>query len=361
MRTRKSTRIFSIILGALAIIIILGAGFIYFVGRDSYEAIDYETIGFANMRGHDGVVYKGIGGAWGEDIPVSASAFAVRDNVIYYGDQITDGYIASDNRFGSIYSASMPDGKDVKALVDNAYNVGYGQEKLIGDRIFYTTGLDEEFNLMYAWVSTDGSERNPILSRRINNIFGYDGTYLFYSGFDKKSSKNIVGKYNLETNKDRTLFKYEDVGQVGSIVGISFSSGKIYTITMTKAPENYDDRTAEYRINVYDNKKGKLINTLPFVLTGAANYGFLFDGDTLIYSTADSICKLDLNSSSESVTLASFNDLEYWGLPHFAPGDGYVYYETLADLDPETGFNDYFYRVSLSGGKPELLKSWFTG
>ena len=360
MRSNKFNKGMIIVLTAVLAIIVIGAAAIYFIGRDSYQAIEYETVGFANMRGNGGKVYKGIGGAWGEEIPVKASAFAVYDGKIYYGDQITEGYVASDNRFGNIFSADMPSGSNEVTLADNAYNVGYGQEKLIGDKIFYCTGLDDDFNMMYAWVSTDGTERNPILSRRINNIFGYDGTYFFYSGFDKKTSKNIVGKYNLETNKDRTLYSYEDVGNVGSIVGISLYKGEIYAITMTKAPENYDDRTAEYKVEVRDTKKGKVTKTLPFTLTGAANYGFLFDGDTLIYSTADSICKINLNTESEGTVLCSLGELEYWGIPHFAPGDGYLYYETLADLDPDTGFNDYFYRVSLDGGQPELLNSWIT-
>ena len=70
--------------------------------------------------------------------------------------------------------------------------------------------------------------------------------------------------------------------------------------------------------------------------------------------------QINLNTESEGTVLCSLGELEYWGIPHFAPGDGYLYYETLADLDPDTGFNDYFYRVSLDGGQPELLNSWFT-
>lgn len=360
MREQKISKIAEKVIIILLTAILAASIIIYYVGQDSYTPINYETIGFANMRGADGHVYKGIGGAYGEDIPVKASTFAIRDGKIYYAEQIKKDYEISDERFGSIYVADMPNGKNSTELTNIAYNVGYGQERLIGDKIFYTTGYDEDYNFMYAWVNVEDGTMDTISSRRINNIIGYDGTYLFYSGFDKKKSQNIVGKYNLETQKDKTLFSYGDSGEIGSIIGISFSKGAIYAVTMTKQPENYDDRTAEYAVNVYDSKKGKLVSTLPFVLTGAANYGFLFDNDILYYSTADSICKISLvNGATEGTVLCNLGELDYWGIPHFAPGDDYLYFETLADLDPDTGFNDYFHRVDINGGEPETLTAWF--
>jgi len=326
----------------------------------SYRAIPYETYGFANMRGYEGTVYRGIGGAYGQDIPVEASTFSIKDDYIYYAEQIKEDYVVSDERFGSIMKASLSNPSDSIVLVKDAYNLGYGQEKLIGDKIFYTTGYDEDYNYMYAWVDVNDLSTGSISSSRINNIFGFDGTCIFYSGYDKKTSKNIVGSYNISTGKDKTLYSYSDVGEIGSVIGISYSNGSIYAVTMTKQPENYDDRTAEYNIEVRETKKGKVSSTLPFILTGAANYGFLFDGDTLYYSTAESICKINLLTESEGTTLCSLKELEYWGIPHFVPKDGYLYYEALADIDFDTGLNDYFYKVDLNGGEPELLTAWFT-
>lgn len=343
-------------------------------GEPTYEAQNYPVYGFANMRGADGEVYKGIGGAYGKELPVEASTFAVRDGILYYAEQIKEDYVVSEERMGSIYAAPLATPNDVTELLDNAYNVGYGQEKLIGDKIFYTTGYDEEYNFIYAWASVNPQAENSaqaepsaqaglINSSRINNIFGYDGTCIFYSGFDKKKSVNIVGSYNLTTQKDKTLFTYANPGEIGNIIGISFYDGNIYAVTMTKQPENYDDRTAEYCVEVRDSKKGKVSSTLPFTLTGAANYGFLFDENTLYYSTAETIngiCLVpDETGALQATTYATLKDTEYWGIPHFVPGDGYLYYETLADIDLETGNNDYFYRVSLSGGEPELLAAWF--
>ena len=58
--------------------------------------------------------------------------------------------------------------------------------------------------------------------------------------------------------------------------------------------------------------------------------------------------------------LGSLQEGEYWGIMHFIPEDGYLYYEAIAETDEETGNNDYFYRIPLKGGESELLKEWFT-
>lgn len=348
-----------LIIAILIAVIIACVGLFVMFREPEYEAKDYTTVGFANMRGYEGKVYRGIGGAWGEDIPVEASAFAMSDGKIYYGEQVTVGYSVNEERFAGIYVADMPDGSNARELVDDAYNVGYGQEKLIGDKIFYMTGYDDDYNIMYSYVDINTGEKGAIDSTHINNIYGYDGVNVYYTGFDVKKG-NVAGRYNLTNGKDKILFTYEEGPAVGTLIGINLNGGKIYDVKKTKEAVNYDDRTAEYVIEVRDTKKGKVISTLPFVLSGAANYGFLFDGDTMYYSTADSICKKNLSDDSDAVKIADFTELEYWGLPHFAPGDGYIYYETLADFNPDDENNDFFYRVDINGGTPELLAAWYT-
>ena len=64
--------------------------------------------------------------------------------------------------------------------------------------------------------------------------------------------------------------------------------------------------------------------------------------------------------SGEKRVLSVMEEGEYWGIMYFIPGDGYLYYEAIAETDEETGNNDYFYRVPESGGKKELLSEWYT-
>ena len=120
---------------------------------------------------------------------------------------------------------------------------------------------------------------------------------------------------------------------------------------------------------VHSAKNGKVTEEVPLDFTGSANYGFLYHGEELYFSTAEGIYSSVLPAGEnreagvetmEPVKLAELSGKEYWGIPHFVPGDGYLYYEAIADIDELTGMNDYFYRIPLTGGEPELLAGWFT-
>ena len=126
--------------------------------------------------------------------------------------------------------------------------------------------------------------------------------------------------------------------------------------------QDYDARTAVYQMFVYHAKNGKLAEETSLTFTGSANYGFLYDGSDVYFATAEAIYHTPLlESETMTVTaLAALSEKEYWGIPHFVPGDGDLYSETIADIDEDTGMNDYFYRVPLAGGEAELLASWFT-
>lgn len=350
------------IMGAAAVFLALTVVIAVILVRSSrYVPVDYPVYGFANMRGANGTVYRGIGGAYGEDILVEASTFAVRGDKIYYAGQIKEDYVVSEERTGTICESAL-DGSDSKVLVDDAYNLGYGQEKLIGDKIFYPNGFDEEYNTTFAWYDIGTGEKGTIESSRINNIFGYDGTCVIYSGYDVKKSKNIVGKYNLEKKKDTILFSYGEAGEKGDIISMHYYKGLVYTVTLVEEMKDYDARTAVYQMVSYNAENGKKIEEMPITFTGSANYGFLYDGSEVYFATAEAIFHTTLlETDAGNVTmLAGLSEKEYWGIPHFVPGDGYLYYETIADIDEDTGMNDYFYRVPLAGGEAELLASWFT-
>ena len=349
-----------IVLGSVIVLclVLLLAGVILGKKQNQYVPMDFPVYGFANMRGANGSVYRGIGGAYGKDLAVEASTFTIRDDKLYYAGQIKEDYVISEERTGTICESDL-DGSNSRVLVQDAYNLGYGQEKLIGDKIFYPNGLDEEYNTTYAWYDLDNGEQGQIKSSRINNILGYDGTCIYYGGYDVKNSRNIVGKYNIEKDRDKILFAYGEAGEVGDVISLYYYQGSIYTVTLTREMENYDARTAEYRMKAYNAKNGKVLEELPLTFTGSANYGFLYDGGEVYFSTAEGVWHTTLRGMQIN-KLSELSEREYWGIPHFVPGDGYLYYETIADIDEETGMNDYFYRVPLSGGEPELLASWFT-
>lgn len=348
---------------AAAAIVLVAVIVLVIVKGNQYTPIDYPVYGFANMRGENGVVYRGIGGAYGEDIAVEASTFAVRGDKMYYAGQIKEDYVVSEERTGTICEANL-DGTDEKVLVEDAYNLGFGQEKLIGDKIFYPNGFDEDYNTTYAWYDVETGETGIIESSRINNIFGYDGTCVIYGGFDAKKSRNIVGKYNLEKHKDKTLFAYGEAGEVGDVISLYYYKGLVYAVTLVEEMQDYDARTAVYQMISYSAQNGKKVQDMPLTFTGSANYGFLYDEGEVYFSTAEAICHATIpqgeEESLEITKLAGLSEREYWGIPHFVPGDGFLYYETIADIDEDTGMNDYFYRVPLKGGSPELLAAWFT-
>lgn len=365
----KKTNLIKTIMIAVAVIAVLLVGiFLRNKAFWSYEPVSYPVYGFANMRGEEGIVYKGIGGVYGQELPLEASTFAVRGDKLYYAGQIKEDYVVSEERTGTICE-SLLDGSAERVLVEDAYNLGFGQEKLIGDKIFYPNGMDEEYHTRYAWYDLLTGECSEITSTRIGNIFGYDGTCLFYSGYDAKNDCNIVGKYHLGKKKDKLLFSYKDADEAGGIISLHYYDGAIYAMTLVEEMQDYDARTAVYRMQIHSAGNGRLEEELLLELTGSANYGFLYAGDELYFSTAQDLCMVTLPKRSTTektgqeltvTRLAGLSEKEYWGIPHFAPGDGYLYYETIADIDEVTGMNDYFYRVPLTGGEPELLASWFT-
>lgn len=352
-----------IVLAACVVMIVLAAITFIAMQSNKYTPIIYPVYGFSNMNGANGKVYRGIGGAYGEDIAVEASTFTVRDDKIYFAGQIKEDYVISEERTGTICEADL-DGNNQRVLVDDAYNLGYGQEKLIGNKIFYPNGFDEDYNTIFAWYDLDTDEKGIIESNRISNILGYDGTCIIYSGYDARKSQNIIGKYNITKNKDKTLFSLGETDKLGGVISLHYYDGVVYAVTLIEEMQNYDARTAVYQMYAYSADSGKKIGELPIKFTGSANYGFLYNGNEVYFATAEWISQVSLEKNSQNsfevTNLVPLVEREYWGIPHFIPEDGYLYYETIADIDEDTGMNDYFYRVPVSGGEAELLASWFT-
>lgn len=351
-----------IVLSSIAVLVLMITVRI-FLKEDSYEPVSNPVYGFSNMRGENGKVYRGIGGVYGEELPVEASTFSIYENKIYYTDQIKEDFVVNEERTSAIYCASL-DGSNVEKLVDDAYNLGFGQEKIIGDKLFYPTEPDEEYHARYFCYDLNTKEKKELMSDRISMIFGYDGAFVFYSGYDEKKEKNFVGKYDLRNDKDKILFTFGAVDELGSIISLHYYDENIYAVTLMQEMKDYDARTAEYQMIKHSAKTGKKCEELPLLFTGSANYGFLYYEEDVYYSTAEAIHYVSLSEDKkeewESCVLSNLSEREYWGIPHFVPGDGFLYYETIADIDENTGNNDYFYRVPLEGGKAELLASWCT-
>ena len=97
---------------------------------------------------------------------------------------------------------------------------------------------------------------------------------------------------------------------------------------------------------------------IPVDFTGSANYSVLIWEDEAYMALAGEIVAVSMEGGIRKI--GSLKEREYWGIMHFIPGDGYLYYEAIAETDEETGNNDYFYRIPVSGGESELLKGWFT-
>lgn len=318
----------------------------------------YQMYGFSNMKGYDGQVYKGVNGVYGTQIPLDVSVFTIRDDKIIYADMIKQDFVVNLDTSNAFYMSNL-DGSNQRLLVDDAYNPGFGMEKLAGDYLFYSTGMGEDNLLRFSWVNIVTMEKGKLDTNRINSIIGFDGTFVYYAGYDTEKEKNIVGKYRLENNKDKVLFTYPGVDEKGYISNLYYYGNTIYALTLTEEAQNYDMRTAEYEMITRSSGNGKKTGKLPISFTGSANYGFLFEGEQVYYAAGNEINTF-LLTEAEVTKICDLQGSEYWGIPHFAPGDGYLYYEAIADIDIESGHNDYFYRVSIESGEKELLTSWFT-
>ncbi|NLL78126.1 MAG: hypothetical protein GX235_12965 [Clostridiales bacterium] len=319
----------------------------------------YPVRGFSNMCAYDGIVYRGVNGVYGKPIVQQSSIFTIQEEKVYYVEKVQEAYESMTDELLSIKRSDM-DGSNVEVLTEDVFLPGMGHEKLIGDKLFYGYEYDDNYRMRYAYVDTTTGDREEIDSGRIDTILGYDGKYLYYAGYDENTEENILGRIYLKKDKDETLAVYSQVDEEGYIDSVSYYEGKLYCLTLVSKPEGYDYRTYEYRMQVRSGKNGKVEREIPVVFTGSANYSFLIEEGNLFAFIDGKIVMLSVSGSGETKVIANLKETEYWGILHFVPGDGYLYYEAIAQVDEETQNNDFFYRVPESGGESELLNAWFT-
>ncbi len=344
-------------LAVTAILAVLGIR--YTVLESAEQITFYPVRGFSNMCAYEGGVYRGVNGVYGENIPQQSSIFTIQDDKIYYVEKVQEAYESVTDELLSIKRSDM-DGGNEEVLTEDVFLAGMGHEKLIGDKLFYGYEYDDDYRMRYAYVDLDTGERKEIKSDRIDNILGYDGRYLYYNGYDEAKEENILGRIYLKSGKDETVTVYSQVDEEGYIDSVLFYEGKLYCLTLVMKPEGYDYRTYGYQMQVRSGESGKVERELPINFTGSANYSFLIEAGKLYTSLAGKIVAFPIDGSGEMKIIANMKVDEYWGILHFVPGDGYLYYEAIAQVNVETQNNDYFYRVPIDGGEVELLNEWFT-
>ncbi len=344
------------IIGAAALIL-AAAGIFFLKGSRLPEPVYRPIRGFSNMCAYEGKVYAGANAPYGEAIVQKSSIFTIWEDKVYYVEKVQEAYDSLTDELLEI-KRSDKDGGNPEVLADDVFLAGAGHEKLVGDKLFYGYGYDENYHMRYAYVDVETKERGEIQSGRVDDILGYDGNYMYYKGTDEEKG-NIVGRVHMESGRDETVASYAEVDEEGYIDSIFSESGKLYCFTLIHKPDGYDYRTYTYRLQIRNGDTGKMERELPVDFKGSSNYSLLLHQGE-IYTVLDGdIVAVSLDDGSRR-KLGSLQEGEYWGIMHFIPEDGYLYYEAIAETDEETGNNDYFYRIPLKGGESELLKEWFT-
>ena len=341
-----------------AAVVLLAAGIGLYMGMKRLPEPVYRPIrGFSNMCAYEGKVYAGVNAPYGEEIVQQSSIFTIWEDKVYYVEKVQEAYESLTDELLEI-KRSDRNGKNEEVLADDVFLAGAGHEKLVGDKLFYGYGYDENYRMQYACVDVDTKERAIVKTDRIDDILGYDGNYIYYKGVDEKEG-NILGRVGIRNGRDETVASYAEVDEEGYVESVSFSDGMFYCLTLAEKPDGYDYRTYTYRLQIRDGETGKVEKELPVDFTGSSNYSLLIgEGEAYTVLQGD-IVAISLEDGGIR-KIGSMQDGEYWGIMHFIPGDGYLYYEAIAETDEETGNNDYFYRIPVEGGESERLKEWFT-
>lgn len=332
----------------------------WFAGTsEKKEPVFYPMRTFSNMCAYEGTVYRGVNGAYGNPIVQESSIFTIWEDKVYYVDKVQEAYESITDERQSILRANR-DGSNEEVIVDDVFLAGMGYEKLIGDKLFYGCEYDDDYRMSYAYVDIYTGAKGRLKSGRIDHILGYDGDSLYYSGYDKEMEQNILGRIDLKNGRDKTLAVYAPIDEEGYIESVYYYEGEFYCLTLVEKPEGYDYRTYVYRIQIRNGINGEVEREISLPFTGSANYSLLIEGGAIVASVNGEIIRICTNGSMGKEVIAVMKEGEYWGILHFLPGDGYLYYEAIAETDEDTQYNDYFYRVPKDGGEAELLSAWFT-
>lgn len=341
-----------------AAVLLLAAGVAFSMRMSRLPEPVYRPVrGFSNMCAYDGKVYAGANAPYGEGIVQESSIFTIWEDKVYYVEKVQEAYDSLTDELLEI-KRSDRDGGNVEVLAKDVFLAGSGHEKLVGDKLFYGYAYDDNYRMRYAYVDLNTKKRKALKSDRIDEILGYDGNYVYYKGTDAKKG-NMLGRIGIRNGKDEMIFSYAEVDEEGYLDSVSFVEGKFYCFTLVHKPDNYDYRTYIYRLQIRKGDFGEVEEEIPVDFTGSSNYSILVqDGEAYTVLNGD-IVAVSLEDGGIR-KLGSMKEGEYWGIMHFAPKDGYLYYEAIAETDEETGNNDYFYRIPLTGGESELLEEWFT-
>lgn len=352
----KEGRIKICIIGAA--VVLLAAGIFVSIWMNRLPAPLYRPLrGFSNMCSYEGAVYAGVNAPYGQAIVQESSIFTIWEDKVYYVEKIQEAYDSLTDELLEIKRSDM-DGSNEEVLAEDVFLAGAGHEKLIGDMIFYGYEYDDSYRMRYAYVNVNTKKGGRLKTDRIDEILGYDGNYVYYKGTDGNTG-NILGRIRMKNGRDETLVSFAETDEEGYIDSVTFAEGKFYCFTLVDKPDSYDYRTYTYRLQIRDGDSGKIEKEILVDFTGSSNYSVLVqEGEAYTVLNGKIIAVLLEDGGIREI--GSLKEGEYWGIMHFAPGDGYLYYEAIAETDEKTGNNDYFYRVPLSGGESELLKEWFT-
>ncbi len=347
-------------LAVFTIILVILVLFLLTLNRQRPKTpVSYPVRVLSNMCTYNGTVYAGVNAPYGQAIPQESSIFTIQDDKIYYVEKVQDAFESVTDELLTLKMSDL-DGSNPKVLTEDIFLAGAGKEILIGDMLFYGYGYDDDHRMKYAYINLMTGKRKELKSNRIENILGYDGNYLYYTGYDYKEDENIIGCIYLKSGKDVSLASYAPIDEEGYIDSARFYHNKIYCLTLINKTKGYDYRTYEYCIQVRSAEDGHIEYEIPLSFQGSSNYSFLAYEDKLIATLDGNIIKISMDGKDDAEIIANMRAEEYWGILHFASEDGYLYYEAIAETDEVSGNNDYFYRVPIKGGNSELLKEWFT-
>ena len=347
-------------LAVFTIILVILVLFLLTLNRQRPKTpVSYPVRVLSNMCTYNGTVYAGVNAPYGQAIPQESSIFTIQDDKIYYVEKVQDAFESVTDELLTLKMSDL-DGSNPKVLTEDIFLAGAGKEILIGDMLFYGYGYDDDHRMKYAYINLMTGKRKELKSNRIENILGYDGNYLYYTGYDYKEDENIIGCIYLKSGKDVSLASYAPIDEEGYIDSARFYHNKIYCLTLINKTKGYDYRTYEYCIQVRSAEDGHIEYEIRLSSQGSSKYSFLAYEDKLIATLDGNIIKISMDGKDDAEIIANMRAEEYWGILHFASEDGYLYYEAIAETDEVSGNNDYCYRVPIKGGNSELLKEWFT-
>ena len=292
-------------LAVFTIILVILVLFLLTLNRQRPKTpVSYPVRVLSNMCTYNGTVYAGVNAPYGQAIPQESSIFTIQDDKIYYVEKVQDAFESVTDELLTLKMSDL-DGSNPKVLTEDIFLAGAGKEILIGDMLFYGYGYDDDHRMKYAYINLMTGKRKELKSNRIENILGYDGNYLYYTGYDYKEDENIIGCIYLKSGKDVSLASYAPIDEEGYIDSARFYHNKIYCLTLINKTKGYDYRTYEYCIQVRSAEDGHIEYEIPLSFQGSSNYSFLAYEDKLIATLDGNIIKISMDGKDDAEIIAN--------------------------------------------------------